>query len=190
MRIRNAVAASAAVIALVALGLLGTADAGPDEKPSNTFTVEKVVVGPVPEGAVFEVEVTCESIQYGTDAAAQLVPEPVTVKFDASGLPLGSNMVAIGPGAECTATETVTNGATVTYECEASAPAGDGAVPNGNGDFVECLDDQTVHFGMVVRAEGTITVTNTFEEEPPPPAVEPAAAAPAGVVAATPTFTG
>jgi hypothetical protein len=186
MRIRNAVVASVAVIALVALGLFGTAGAGPDEKPSNTFTVEKVVVGPVPEGAVFEVEVTCEDA-FGpqADAAPQGAPD-VTIKFDATGAPIGSNTVKIGAGFDCTATETVTNGATVTYGCNASAPADEAASANGDFDPVKCLDDQTVHFDDIIGAEGTITVTNTFEPEPEP---ETAPAA-AGVVAARPAFTG
>jgi hypothetical protein len=208
MRNRTIVATTAALLALVASGLFGTADAGPNGVVyENTFTVEKVVVGPVPEDAVFEVEVSCESITNGVpDAGTATIPSTVTMKFDANGDPLDMNMISVPGGYECTAVETVTNGATVSYTCAADGPVTDAVDPAFNGHVsAQCTDDQTVMFGdatvwegdsaepefEVAGAEGTVTVTNTFEEPPPvtPPAAAPAGAQ-AGVVAARPAFTG
>jgi hypothetical protein len=115
-------------------------------------------------------------------------------------------MISPGPGYACTAVETVSHGATVSYACD--VPDGVTPVaPAENGHVLaRCIGDQTVEFGGIAAdegdsaepeleipgAEGTVTVTNTFEEPPPvepPPATAPAAAQ-AGVVAARPTFTG
>jgi hypothetical protein len=187
MRIRNVAVLIAATIAFVAAGLTGIADAG----VSNTFTVDKVVEGPVPDGAVFEVEIDCSAIDHNGAGPAG-ISFPVTVQFDATGAPIGTNSVLVDPGYQCTAVETVTNGAVVTYACEASSPDLNGDVEaEAEVDIVyaSCTDDQTVLFEEINSSTGTITVTNTFEEEPEPE-TEPAGAAPAGVVAATPTFTG
>jgi hypothetical protein len=182
MRIRTLAALITAALALLTVGLWSPAEAG----GSNTFTVEKVVDGPVPEGVVFEVEVTCTPIfNNNSDATVSAAPEQSTFEFDANGDPLDTNTTTVGPGYECTAVETVTNGATVSYACEASAPV-NGAEPEGPGNgFVpaQCTDDQTVVFDDVSGAQGTVTVTNTFDEPP-------SDAAPAGLVAARPTFTG
>jgi hypothetical protein len=186
MRIRTLVALITPALALLAVGLWSPAEAGFTPEV-NGFTVEKVVDGPVPEGAVFEVEVTCTSI---FNSAPTADPGPTTVKFDATGAPLTENTILAEAGYECTAVETVTNGATVSYACEATAPV-NGAEPEQPGnDFVpvQCTDDQTVVFDDILGAQGTVTVTNTFEPEPEPEP-EPEAA-PAGVVAARPTFTG
>jgi hypothetical protein len=204
MRIRNAVVASVAVIALVALGLFGTADAGLE---SNTVTVEKVVEGPVPEGTVFEIEVDCDLTPRPVPPAEATpsipVPDPVTLEFDANGDPLGTDMVSAPLYGTCIVTEIVDGGAsTVSYKCvETPLPNGN-AEPQPMIEPVECIDDQTVGFGQlmaadetadyeIIGAEATVTVTNTFEPEPEPePETEPAAAARTGVVAARPAFTG
>src|SRR5262245_19108873 len=176
---------------LAAVGALSLALAGFAIPPSaegqqgNTFTVEKVVNGPVPDGAVFEVEVNCTS----PDSAAE--GTSTTMQFDEDGNPLGSNSVLVVFFTTCTATETVTNGAEVTYACEVSQMISSGG---DEGSQVECVDDQTVFFGDIVLATGTITVTNTFEEEPPPPPPPPPDVEPdqdlPDVVDATPPFTG
>ena len=85
-------------------------------------------------------------------------------------------------GKTCTVAEPEDGGATsVTFSCVAT------------GDAV-CETDNRVAFPDQSEDEGTITVTNTFEE-PTPPAPEPAAAATETVPAATaietvPGFTG
>lgn len=184
-----ALAFVAAVVA--ASGLVGPAGAGGGAE--NEVVVEKVVAGPVPAGAQFEVEVSCLNQDNGHGE-----PTVTTLTFDETGAPVGVNSVVLNPAsATCTVTETVTNGATVSYACSVQmtpvTPPSD-ADSNGadaqGGDPVACLDDQTVQFVDIDLAVGTVTVTNTFPEEPEPEAEADAAAAPAGVVAATPTFTG
>ena len=183
MRIRAVVGTVGLVVATAATGLL-TPAAG--QSQVNTFTVVKVVEGPVPAGAVFEVTVTCQGAfpeAPPTEGGGQQ-----TFQFDENGDPIGNNAVSVPAGVDCTAEETVTNGAAVGYACEVDfvVPTSGTADDEGNG-FVpaECLDDQTVHFDDVLGASGTITVTNTFEEDPPPP---PDVVA--DVVTATPPFTG
>jgi hypothetical protein len=174
----------------VAAGFVGTADAG----RSNTFIVEKVVVGPVPADAVFTVEVTCQDIAHDSSSAAPAADPSLTVQFDANGVPMGENTLSVNFLTECTAVETVTNGAAVTYECAVEAPpeaAPDAAAGAVNGQtLVECTDDQTVVFHEVGEAKGTVTVTNTFQEVIPDDVAPAADAAPSGVVAARPSFTG
>jgi hypothetical protein len=140
---------------------------------------------------VFEIEVDCSpQLDESSDATVNGVPDPdpVTLEFDAQGAPLGPEMVPVDLFQVCKVTETVDGGATVSYACEVgSAP--NGAVPQPQPvEQVDCVDNQTVVFGEVSGAEGTVTVTNTFEPEPEPEP-EPEAAA-AGVVAARPAFTG
>ncbi len=155
----------------------------------NTVVVEKVVDGPVPPGAVFEVEVTCQGLPNG-DAATEGVGVEI-FRFDENGDPIGVNSLSLGQGNVCTVVETVTNGASVSYACDTRVvngiPAGAEGPPPAPV-FVECVDSQTVHFYDISGAEATFTVTNTFEE-PPPPDVAPDDVA-ADVVAATPPFTG
>ena len=205
---------------IVALGAWTPADAGPGNNniASNRFTVEKVVEGPVPPGAVFEVEVDCVPFQNGIGNGSpnsEGAPMPVTFQFDENGDPIGDNAVMVGFGYDCTATETETNGAQVSYACDTIEPnVIIVAASEGNGPVVECIDDQTVRFSypfyvctdvfteacveaaepMIpeIYAEGIITVTNTFEVDVIDDDDErvPDAAADADVVAATPTFTG
>src|SRR5262249_26113642 len=96
-----ALAASAAIVAVGA----GTGSAVSE---SNTFTVKKVVDGVAPPGTEFTVEVDCGE-------------GPIAMHFDAQGNPdpSGSNVVEIGAGHTCTATETATGGAkSVDYQCD------------------------------------------------------------------------
>ena len=160
---------AAVVVLAVAVLLPGPVDAG-GEPEGNAFTVVKVVDGDAPADAVFEVTVTCDATT-GSEADPALIT-PV-LQFDANGTPIGDHMVIVPQGRSCTATETVTNGASVSYACA-----------SGTSSQVTCDGDQTIHFGDVEGAEGTITVTNTYAD------AAPADAAPADVVAATPTFTG
>ena len=181
MRTKFFAAVAAIALAVVGFALLSPADA----QTGNTFTVVKVVEGPVPDGAVFEVEVTCEpEINKAPEGGG--VSETVT--FDQDGNPTSNNTFNVGLFETCTAVETVTNGAVVSYSCEASAPVG---APADEGQSqIQCVDDQTVYYGEIVDAQGTITVTNTFEElPPPPPDVEPDDVVP-DVVNASPSFTG
>jgi hypothetical protein len=195
MRTRSVVAVLGALALVAMLGLITPADAGEFEG-DNYVVVEKVVEGPVPEGTVFEIEVDCDLTPRPVSSSAEATPsvpdpDPVTLKFDANGDPLGTDMVSAAPFQSCKVTETVDGGAsTMSYEC---------AVPlelNGDAESqgivqVACIDDQTVGFGEVKGAEATVTVTNTFEPEPEPEAeAAPAAAARTGVVAARPAFTG
>ena len=191
MRRSTRTAAAAVVLMGLGIALVGTSGAGNGQ---NTFTVEKVVEGPVPDGAVFEVVVTCE--EPNIEAAPAGSATPVTIRFDADGNPLDPNTVMAPFFGTCNAVETVDNGATVSYACATTDPVPDGAAPDADVPYVpvQCLDDQTVDYNDISGATGTVTVTNTFEEEPPPAvapaAAAPAAAAPAGVVAARPAFTG
>jgi hypothetical protein len=200
MRTRSVAAVLGALALVAMLGLITPADAGLTEV-DNYVVVEKVVDGPVPEGTVFEIEVDCTpSAPVGSPEAEATPsvpdPDPVTLKFDANGDPLGTDMVSAPRYGTCKVTETVDGGAsTVSYKC-AVPPLASGNAGSQAFESVECIDDQTVGFGQLMAADGTadyeigaeatVTVTNTFEPEPEP---ETAPAA-AGVVAARPAFTG
>jgi hypothetical protein len=166
-------------------GLLPRADAV--QVSTNTFTVEKVVVGPVPAGTVFEVTVQCTGDP--NDAPSEGIPASV-FQFDENGDPIGANSLQTGLFVSCTATETDDGGAaSVSYACAVANPPRSPADEQAEGNSqVQCVDDQTVHYGEVVGGEGTITVTNTFEAAPPPD-VEPDDVVP-DVVNASPSFTG
>jgi hypothetical protein len=182
MRTRVLLGVVAALAAVLVAAWMPAANGG---EVDNSFTVVKEVVGPVPPGSVFEVEVECQNQGGAPDEGAN----GGTVTFDEDGNPTSPNTLDVGLFTTCTATETVTNGAAVSYACAVSG--GDNA-PEGDSQ-VACEDDQTVSFGEILGANGTITVTNTFEEEPPPPPpppdVEPDDVVP-DVVNATPPFTG
>ena len=182
--ISSVVLAFAAII--TALGLIGPAGAGGGSE--NEVVVVKSVVGPVPAGAQFEVEVSCLNQDNGGSE-----PMVTTLIFDETGAPVGNDSVVLGAlSATCTVTETVTNGATVSYACAVSATHDGGTDAGTEGaDPVSCLDDQTVQFMDIDLAVGTVTVTNTFAEDPEPEAeAEAAEAAVAGIVSARPAFTG
>ena len=177
MRIRSIVAALGALCLVAVLGAITPADAG----NGNYVVVGNVVAGPVPAGTVFEIAVLCSPTN-GVNHADPAGTGPVILKFDANGDPLGTNMVSATLFETCKVTETVTGGAKVSYACQISEPT-NGAGPDADLD-ASCVDDQTVAFGEVNDAEGTVTVTNTFAEAAD---AEPAAAE---VVQAEPTFTG
>lgn len=190
MRVKVLVSIVAVAVAGVGVGLHSPAGAGTNGLLQNTLTVVKVVEGPVPAGAVFEVEVDCEPL--ATSPASE-GGSFTTLQFDENGDAIGPDSVDVGPFTECTATETVTNGAAVSYACQVAGPVVK-SQPEGPPPplpLAECTDDQSVTFYEVVEAEGTITVTNTFEEEPPPPpAVDDDDDVIGDVVTATPSFTG
>jgi len=208
MRIRSVAAILGALALVAVLGLVIPADAQNGNGPGNYVVVEKVVDGPVPEGTVFEIEVDCTpSAPVGSPEAEATPsvpdPPPVTLKFDANGDPIGTDMVSAPLFGTCKVTETVDGGAsTVSYECAVPPPPNGTADPEVNGVSAACKDDQTVAFGTpdaeqnaeyeLIGAEGTVTVTNTFEPEPEPePETAPdSVARQPSVVAARPTFTG
>jgi hypothetical protein len=165
MRSTHAVMSGLVVAGLLVLAPV-PADAGDLVSPT-TLEVHKEVVGPGPSGP-YTIDVDCPG-------ADEVPDDPFELAAGESQEVLVTN---IDESVTCTVTETVTQGATVTYACTAGFRAG-------------CVDGQSIIFGA--EASGSITVTNTFPEpEPEPvpdPEPEPAAAA-AGVVAARPAFTG
>ena len=209
MRIRSVAALLGALALVAVLGLVTPADAQNGNGSGNYVVVEKVVDGPVPEGTVFEIEVDCTSVNPAGSPEAEATPsvpdpDPVTLEFDANGDPLGTDMVSAPLYGTCKVTETDDGGAsTVSYECAVPPLPNGTADPQLNGVPVECIDDQTVGFGRtadaeenaeyeLIGAEGTVTVTNTFDPEPEPEAetAPDSVARQPSVVAARPTFTG
>ena len=206
MRIRSVAALLGALALVAVLGLITPADAG--NGSGNYVVVDKVVDGPVPEGTVFEIEVDCTStVPVGSPEAEATPsvpdPDPVILEFDANGDPLGTDMVSAPLYGTCKVTETGNGGSsTVSYECAVPPPPNGTADPQLNGVSAACKDDQTVAFGTpdaeqnaeyeLIGAEGTVTVTNTFDPEPEPEAdaAPNSAARQPSIVAARPTFTG
>jgi hypothetical protein len=170
---RRILALATGVLATLAV-LAGPTSAGV-MAPTNTVTIDKVVSGPVPAGTTFTVEVSC-SLTIGKS-----VPVVTDVVFDSTGaVTSGNNVISTAASSECTATETVTGGAsTVAYACTASGSRATCADPAPETPRVTFVD--------VTGSSGTITVTNTFVAPPAPPA--PPAIAPLAVVV-PPTFTG
>jgi hypothetical protein len=141
------------------------------------ITVTKVVKGPVPAGTTFTVSVQC--------TGGSFKGGPVIITFDEHGtLTSGTNVVDGLPATiTCTATETVTGGATVTYAC---ATEGNDETDQ-DGSSATCPSGATgnvIHFSDVIGDSGTVQVTNTFTAPPTPP-TEPAAE-----VVVTPALTG
>ena len=174
-------AALLAVMAISTIVAVAAATSGGAAEPedSNRFTVNKVVVGTVPNGTEFNVRVTCGNSVH-------------IVVFDTNGNPdpSGSNVFQPGSETTCTAVETGTSGASsVSYAC---------AIEFGSTDdehtLASCTADNVAHFGDVIHDSATVTVTNTFEAVTtttttttttlPPPASSPA------VVQVPPKFTG
>jgi hypothetical protein len=151
-----------AVVAVI-LGLVALAGGPAFAGEPFVLNVTKAVEGEGPAGP-YDFNVTCGLIDLDFE-----ISDGETVSYSE----------LLGFNDECIVTETDDLGAdAVTYACEETFES-------------TCVNDQTVAFDISdAGGVGSITITNTFEPEPPPPAVEPAAAAPAGVVAATPTFTG
>jgi hypothetical protein len=173
------------VVAAMALGVVGLAavPGGAGGLPLNEIVVKKVVTGVVPPGTTFTVRVTCEDTDSPAPAADVPVDDFVDVTFDATGTPTSDNSITTGVFAVCTATETVTGGASgTTYACAiVQAPENEIGPPfQGN-----CTADNEVTLDDVLGDTATITVTNTFPTAPIQP-VTPAAQA----VQAAPAFTG
>jgi hypothetical protein len=142
-----------------------------------SLTVEKIVVGTVPPGTIFTVDLNCGTIpNEGTTA----------IMFDDEGnaQPPGSNVVTWGPalGAsfDCTPTEQSPAGATVTYSCADSAQA------------TTCDDAGPQTEPIVVSVGGTgsvtLTATNSYPDPPPAPTTQTTDVRP--TIGVSPTFTG
>jgi hypothetical protein len=173
------------VVSAIAVGGIVAAalpsGAGAPLPPTNTVIVEKEVSGDVPAGTTLTVEVKCEGLR-GAGIAA---PIPVTVTFDAHGVPTSDNSLTTPAGTACTATETVDGGATsTTYACDMVRGITDDGPPPFLGNCDE--DGQTAIFTDVIGDTATITVTNTFPTAPPLQPLTPVAQA----VQAAPVFTG
>jgi len=112
----------------------------------NSFTVNKVVSGPVPSGTVFAVQVTCTGA--GT----------TSLWFDDTGHPSNSSGTEITPAPivphlsdTCTVSETFSGGASsVSYNCSAS------------GTGTTCSGTNGVVYNGTNVGIGVITITNTF----------------------------
>jgi hypothetical protein len=146
----------------VAVMAASPAAGGADGRPQLTIT--KVVDGPAPPGAQFVVDIECTG--EGAD------PDQVTFT--------GPGSQTVEAGTKCTATESETAGASVSYACEVTDEGGNPETTCGPGD------NQVQFFSATAAA--TITVTNSFPSEPSQPP-EPGAA-PADPVAAAARFTG
>jgi len=141
----------------------------------NMVTIKKVVSGAVPAGTTFTVHVVC-NVTVGKG-----VPVVTDVLFDSTGaVTSGNSVIGALASYECTATETVSGGATsVGFAC---AKTGVRAV------CTETSTSASVEFIDETGSTGTITVTNTF---PPPPVVVPTPPiVPAPEVVVAPAFTG
>ena len=139
------VVALAASAGIVAVG----AGSGSAQSESNTFTVKKVVDGVAPPGTEFTVDVDCGE-------------GPIAMHFDAQGNPdpSGSNVVEIGAGHTCTATESADGGAeSVDYKCDLEFGSTD---TDPLHRLAQCTDDNEAHFGDVIGDAATVTVTNHF----------------------------
>src|SRR5262245_6699204 len=141
MRTRILLGLMAGAVAVLITVSMPSANGGESD---NTFTVNKVVEGPVPPGTVFEVAINC----IGQGAS--------TMTFDEDGNPTSANSFEISPFTTCSATETEDGGAeSVSYQCDVTEPTNN--APTEGDSQVECVDDQTVFFGDIVDASGTIT---------------------------------
>ena len=141
--------AAVASVALAAGVLVSTASAG-----GNVFGVTVSVVGPVPSGTTFTVDISCSGV---FSASGQFT-------FDSTGAPTGTPFFSIlGVPTVCSATQSQTGGAaTVTSTCT-------GAIN------VSCLDDHTASFATFGNGNGIIHFTDGFV---PPVSVVPASGAP------------
>jgi hypothetical protein len=138
------------VVAAVALAsgamfaLVGPVSA---QTQGNTFTVQKIVSGPVPSGTVFTVQVSCTKA-----AGATLYFNSVGNASNSSGTPITATVFHPQLNDACTANETSTGGASsVSYACSHS------------GLFTSChVDNKGVDYGDTSNGVGTVTITNTF----------------------------
>ena len=189
----------AVVGAATALAVLPALPAGAGRTGVAPLHVRKVVVGPVPAGTQFVVQVSCDdNIIFNNSGGSS-----ETLVFDAQGNPAGTgDTVTFNEGsAECTVTETQNGGAaSVSYQCEGSVPPpttpSGASVLDGAGRFsprlagLQLLPCQTsgpqsdpITVNITNRnQEATVTITNTF--------VDPGGTAAAVPVEAVPLFTG
>ena len=122
------------------IGFASVAGAG---ERFQTLEVVKEIVGPVPPGAEFAVEVQCEG------QSGPTIDETLT--FTES----GSQIVDLTGGSlSCSVEETEAAGATVTYACEAVSAS-------------TCTSDRTITNQSDIAAS-IVTVTNTYVPEPEP----------------------
>jgi hypothetical protein len=165
------------VAATLAVGVpLAGATIGEAQVLSFTLMVKKVVIGPVPPGTTFTVTVSCSTQQpvatrggasdatTSTTGGSHAATDgfPTTITFNANGDPTTTNTGSLVAGESCTATETVTGGASVSYGCTTTNP---GEMACVSSQQVRVIPDDNV------GAAATITVTNTFPPPPPPPVV-------------------
>jgi hypothetical protein len=137
---KRLIAAASASIFLVALTVI-PAGAG---QPPQSLEVRKVIVGPVPPGAEFIVQVQC---------------------VKANGPPINETLTFTEPGSQivdlelsslsCIVAETQAAGATVSYACESVLSS-------------TCISDSSFT-NISDVAQTIVTVTNTYPEAPPPP---------------------
>ena len=162
-RISKSVAVGVSVVSLMGVTALTatTSSAG----SASHLIVDKAVEGTQPEGSQFTIVVTC------TPEGGQ--PEIDSIVIDGPGNVVDAGIPTTPDGVACTITESEDGGATsVTFSCDDDGVA-------------TCEADNRIEFPQGENGEGTITVTNTFEE-PTPPTPEPAAAA----IETVPAFTG
>lgn len=163
------VAVGVGVVSLMSVAALTatSSSAGTNGSPHH-LVIDKAVEGPLPEGAEFRITFVC--VQEGQ------IPDPQQVVINGPGNVVDASVPLSQSAMSCTVTEPVDGGAaSVAFSCEASGAA-------------TCEADNRVVFDGVfdggdLPANGTITVTNTFEEPAPP---EPAAEA----ITTEPAFTG
>jgi Domain of unknown function (DUF5979) len=145
----------------VAMVMAASPALGGADRPQLTIT--KVVEGTAPPGSEFVVDIECTG--EGAD------PDQMTFA--------GPGSQTANAGTKCTATESETAGASVTYACEVTDVGANPETACGPGD-------NQVQFASS-SAAATITITNTFPSAPAPPAEQGAAAEP---VTAAARFTG
>jgi hypothetical protein len=142
-----------------------------------SLTVEKVVVGTVPPGTSFTVDLNCGTVPNEGATA-------ITFDDEGNAQPPGSNVVTWGPALggsfDCTPTEQAPAGATVTYSCTDSTQA------------TTCDDAGPQTEPIVVSVGGTgsvtLTVTNSYPDPPPAPTTQTTDVRP--TIGVAPTFTG
>lgn len=171
------------VVAASALGLLlavtvATNPVGAGSGPGTQVNIVKVVEGQAPDGTEFAVALDCD-----VDNDDELL------MFGASGGTQSTNTGTFNQS--CTVAETDDGGAdSVSYACAVNDPGGGLAPPVPTS----CTTDTSFVTGL--NGEITFTVTNTFVDDEVPEDTLPdeddqdGDAAPAGVVSATPSFTG
>jgi hypothetical protein len=163
---------SSVVVVLATLGMsvVFAPCAGAGVQSANILWITKIVVGDVPADAEFTVRVVC------TATVGDAPPIVTEVVFDAAGTAISGNaMLNVGDLHECTATETVTGGATLVTFATVSLSVGLEHHATQTSGTVKFFDMPEVD-------AATIAVTNYF---PARRDTEPASA-----VLGPPAFTG